>query len=161
MNAKKILSIGLIFLVLLIGGFIIESNKTIDLNALLIDRGEMIASWYGPGFHGRKTASGEVYDQMAYTAAHKTMRFGTLLKITNPDNGKYIIVRINDRGPYIKGRDLDLSKYAASELGMIEKGVTMLEVKEIDSSPRMWLNLFKTEKQNEEQEDSVNSSRRE
>ena len=81
----------------------------------------MKASWYGPKFHGKFTANGEVYDQMALTAAHKYLSFGTLLKITNPKNGKSVIVRINDRGPYIEGRELDLSKGAAIELGILGK----------------------------------------
>ncbi len=63
-----------------------------------IDRGTMRASWYGPRFHGRLTANGEIYDQNAYTAAHKSLRFGTLLRITNPRTNKSVIVRINDRG---------------------------------------------------------------
>ncbi len=96
-----------------------------------VDLGTMKASWYGPGFHGRKTANGEKFDQMSYTAAHKTLRFGTLLKITNPKNGKSIVVRINDRGPYIEGRELDLSKAAAHELGLMRKGVARLKVEEL------------------------------
>ncbi len=96
-----------------------------------VDLGTMKASWYGPGFHGRKTANGEKFDQMSYTAAHKSLRFGTLLKITNPKNGKSIVVRINDRGPYIEGRDLDLSKAAAHELGLMRKGVARLKVEEL------------------------------
>lgn len=96
-----------------------------------VEKGTMKASWYGPGFHGKKTANGEVYDQMSFTAAHKSLKFGTLLKITNPKNGKSIIVRINDRGPYIDGRDLDLSKAAALELGFVRKGVTKIKVEEI------------------------------
>lgn len=96
-----------------------------------VDLGTMKASWYGPGFHGRKTANGEKFDQMSYTAAHKSLRFGTLLKITNPKNGKSIVVRINDRGPYIEGRDLDLSMAAAHELGLIRKGVARLKVEEL------------------------------
>lgn len=96
-----------------------------------VNLGTMKASWYGPGFHGRKTANGEKFDQMSYTAAHKSLRFGTLLKITNPKNGKSIVVRINDRGPYIEGRDLDLSKAAAHELGLIRKGVARLKVEEL------------------------------
>ena len=84
-----------------------------------IDKGYMTASWYGPKFHGRETANGETYDQMAFTAAHKQLKFGTLLKITNPRNNKEVIVRINDRGPYIGGRQLDLSKAAAVQLGMM------------------------------------------
>lgn len=75
------------------------------------------ASWYGPGFHGRQTANGERFDQMALTAAHKTLPFGTQLKIRNRLNGKSVVVRINDRGPYIGQRSLDLSKAAAQCLG--------------------------------------------
>jgi rare lipoprotein A len=96
-----------------------------------VDKGSMKASWYGPGFHGRKTANGEVYDQMSFTAAHKSLKFGTLLKITNLKNSKSVVVRINDRGPYIHGRDLDLSKAAALELGMVRKGVAKIKVEEI------------------------------
>jgi rare lipoprotein A len=95
------------------------------------DFGRMKASWYGPGFHGRQTANGEKYDQMAYTVAHKSMKFGTLLKITNPKNGRSIVVRVNDRGPYIEGRELDLSKAAAHELGLIRKGVAWIQVEKI------------------------------
>lgn len=96
------------------------------------DLGTMKASWYGPGFHGRQTANGERYDQMAYTVAHKSMKFGTLLKITNPKNGRSLVVRVNDRGPYIEGRELDLSKAAAHELGLIKKGVARLKVEKIN-----------------------------
>ena len=96
-----------------------------------LDKGTMKASWYGPGFHGHKTANGEVYDQMSFTAAHKSLKFGTLLKITNLKNSKSVVVRINDRGPYIHGRDLDLSKAAALELGFVRKGVSKIKVEEI------------------------------
>ena len=96
-----------------------------------VDKGSMKASWYGPGFHGRKTANGEIYDQMSFTAAHKSLKFGTLLKITNQKNNKSVVIRINDRGPYIQGRDLDLSKAAALELGMVRKGVARIKVEEI------------------------------
>ncbi|MBE0539259.1 MAG: septal ring lytic transglycosylase RlpA family protein [Ignavibacterium sp.] len=91
----------------------------------------MKASWYGPGFHGQKTANGEVYNQNSFTAAHKSLKFGTLLKITNLKNNKSVVVRINDRGPYIQGRDLDLSKAAALELGMVRRGVAKIKVEEI------------------------------
>jgi rare lipoprotein A len=77
------------------------------------------------------TANGEIYDQMAFTAAHKKLSFGTLLKVTNTKNGRSVIVRINDRGPYIEGRDLDLSKGAAIELGMLRKGVARLKIEEV------------------------------
>jgi rare lipoprotein A len=93
--------------------------------------GEMQASWYGPRFHGRLTANGEIYDQMAYTAAHKSLPFGTSLILTNKQNDKSIVVRINDRGPYIPGRKIDLSKKAAIELDAYEKGVINLSVEKI------------------------------
>lgn len=93
--------------------------------------GIMKASWYGPGFHGKMTANGEIYNQMALTAAHKELPFGTYLRITNLKNGKSVIVRINDRGPYIEGRDLDLSKGTALALGMIKRGVIKVRVDEI------------------------------
>lgn len=96
-----------------------------------INRGTIKASWYGPKFHGKITANGEIYDQMALTAAHKSLSFGTLLKVTNPKNGRSVIVRINDRGPYIEGRDLDLSKGAAIELGILRKGVARLKIEEV------------------------------
>lgn len=107
-------------------------ENTVNTSAVrLIDRGTLKASWYGPKFHGKYTANGEVYDQMALTAAHKYLSFGTLLKVTNPKNGKSVIVRINDRGPYIEGRELDLSKGAAIELGILEKGVARVKIQEV------------------------------
>ncbi len=96
-----------------------------------VDKGEMTASWYGRKFHGRKTANGEVYNQMAFTAAHKNLRFGTLLRVTNPVNNQSVIVRINDRGPYIRGRELDLSKASASALGLVQKGVAKVRVEQL------------------------------
>lgn len=77
-----------------------------------------IASWYGPGFHGRKTASGERFNQNALTAASRTLPFGTRLKVRNPKNGKTCTVTINDRGPFVKGRGIDLSRAAAQSLGI-------------------------------------------
>ncbi len=77
-----------------------------------------VASWYGGYFHGRTTANGEKYDQWAMTAAHKTLPFGTRVKVTNTRNGDSVIVRINDRGPFIAGRVIDLSKAAANDIGM-------------------------------------------
>ena len=96
-----------------------------------IDKGDMVASWYGPHFHGRTTANGEVFNQMAFTAASKSLRFGTLLKVTNLRNDKSVIVRINDRGPYISGRQLDLSKAAAQALGMQRRGVVRVKVQQL------------------------------
>lgn len=85
------------------------------------------ASWYGGKFHGRKTASGEAYDMNKLTCAHKTLPFGTILKVTNTDNGKSVQVKVTDRGPFVKGRVLDLSKKAAEDLGFIKTGVANIK----------------------------------
>ncbi|HEX2552545.1 MAG TPA: septal ring lytic transglycosylase RlpA family protein [Microvirga sp.] len=76
------------------------------------------ASWYGPGFHGRLTANGERFNTNAYTAAHKTLPFGTKVKVTNAKTGRSVVVRINDRGPYAHGRVIDLSKASAQAIGV-------------------------------------------
>ena len=86
------------------------------------------ASYYGPGFHGRKCANGDIYDMYKMTCAHKTLPFGTRLKITNKNNGKSAIVEVTDRGPYAKGRIVDLSKAAAMELDMVAAGVVNVTV---------------------------------
>ena len=85
------------------------------------------ASYYGGVFHGRKTASGKVYDMYKYTCAHKTLPFGTMLKITNKANGKTVTVEVTDRGPYVKGRIIDLSVAAAMDLDMMKAGVANVE----------------------------------
>ncbi len=86
------------------------------------------ASWYGPGLAGKKTTSGEVYNPKALTAASKTLPIGSVVKVTNPENGKSVNVRINDRGPFVRGRSLDLSQRAAEKIGVIHKGVTRVKV---------------------------------
>ena len=91
-----------------------------------IDSG--IASWYGPGFHGRRTANGEVYDMLALTAAHKKLPFGTVVEVHNLDNGKSVVVRINDRGPFIRGRVIDLSRTAADAIEMLGPGTARVEI---------------------------------
>lgn len=91
-------------------------------------REEGIASWYGPGFHGRKTSSGEVFDMHDFTAAHRTMPFGTYLKVTDRRNGRWVRVKVNDRGPFIRGRILDLSYGAAKALDMIGTGTAAVEI---------------------------------
>jgi rare lipoprotein A len=80
------------------------------------------ASWYGPGFHGRLTANGERFNQYAMTAAHRTLPFGTRMRVTNLSNGRSVVVRVNDRGPFIPGRHLDLSKGAAQVIGIMGSG---------------------------------------
>nr|WP_310307806.1 septal ring lytic transglycosylase RlpA family protein [Hydrogenophaga laconesensis] len=82
-----------------------------------------LASWYGERFHGRRTASGEVFDMNQLTAAHKTLPFGTLVRVRHIGTGKEVTVRINDRGPHVPGRIIDLSRAAASTLGIVQSGV--------------------------------------
>lgn len=82
------------------------------------------ASWYGPGFHGKRAASGERFNQNAMTAAHKTLPFGTIVSVVDQRTGRSVSVTINDRGPFHKGRIIDLSKAAATKLGFREAGTT-------------------------------------
>jgi len=86
------------------------------------------ASWYGPGFHGRQTASGERFNQYALTAAHRSLPFGTRVQVTNTRNGRSVIVRINDRGPYSHGRVIDLSRKAAQVIGVFRSGTAPVRV---------------------------------
>jgi rare lipoprotein A len=90
-----------------------------------------IASWYGPGFHGRKTATGEIFDMYEMTAAHKTLPIPSYAQVTNLENNKTVVVRINDRGPYIGDRLLDLSYAAAKKLGIQHEGTGKVEIKAI------------------------------
>ena len=92
------------------------------------------ASWYGGKFHGRKTANGEVFDTYKYTAAHKTLPFDTVLKVENLENGRSVAVRINDRGPFVENRIIDLSFAAAKDLGMIESGIARVRIEIIESN---------------------------
>mgnify|MGYP002619655697 CR=1 FL=1 len=87
-----------------------------------------MASWYGPGFHGRTTASGERFNRRAFTAAHRTLPMGTLVRVRRLDTGRHVDVRINDRGPYAQGRIIDLSQRAARALRMEREGVVRVEV---------------------------------
>lgn len=87
-----------------------------------------VASWYGKKFHGRKTASGERYNQNKMTAAHRTLPFGTRVRVKNRDNGKSVVVTINDRGPFKKGRVIDVSRAAAKKLDMINSGTARVRI---------------------------------
>ena len=91
------------------------------------------ASWYGSRFHGKKTASGEIYDQNKLTAAHKTLPLGSKARVTNLDNGSTVDVEINDRGPFVKGRIVDLSRAAARALGLVESGTAPVKVELIEN----------------------------
>ena len=93
-----------------------------------------IASWYGPGFDGNMSASGERYNQNALTAAHRSLPFGTKVQVTNLNNGRSVVVRINDRGPYVRGRVLDLSAGAARALGMMDSGIAPVQLDVLDNS---------------------------
>ncbi len=93
---------------------------------------EGTASWYGPGFHGNKTASGEVYDQRDLTAAHQTLPLGTRVSVTNLANGREIEVRINDRGPFARRRIIDLSYAAAQAIGMVGPGTATVRIEVLD-----------------------------
>jgi rare lipoprotein A len=98
----------------------------LPLAALESETGE--ASWYGPGFHGRRTANGEIFDKEALTAAHRTLPFGTVVRVRNLDNGRVVVVRINDRGPFARDRILDLSEAAARELDMMATGTAPVKL---------------------------------
>lgn len=95
-----------------------------------------VASWYGPGFHGKKTANGEQFDQNELTAAHRTLQMPSLVKVTNLDNGRSIVVRVNDRGPFAHGRIMDVSKRAAELLGMIGKGTARVRLELLEDESR-------------------------
>ena len=93
-----------------------------------------VASWYGPKFHGKLTASGEVFNQEKFTAAHQTLPWGSRVKVINLANGKSVDVRINDRGPFGKGRIIDVSRAAARALGMMGQGLTTVRVERLSDS---------------------------
>lgn len=109
-----------------------EVKKIPDAQLNLPQTGQ--ASWYGAAHQGKPTASGEKFDQARFTAAHRTLPFGTKIKVTNLDNGKTVEVEVNDRGPYIDKRIIDLSQAAAKALGMKESGTTTVRI-ELSSGP--------------------------
>ncbi len=92
------------------------------------DKFDGIASWYGPDFHSKKTSNGEIYDMYDMTAAHKTLPMNTVVRVDNLENGKSIVVRINDRGPFVRGRIIDLSNKAAREIEMVGKGTANVKL---------------------------------
>ena len=96
-----------------------------------------IASWYGPNFHGKQTANGEIFDQYALTAAHKTLQLPSMVEVTNLENGRSIIVRVNDRGPFSGARIIDLSKKSADTLGFLHQGTANVRMRVLDAESRM------------------------
>ncbi len=95
-----------------------------------------VASWYGPDFHGKATANGETYNMNDLTAAHRTLPFNTVVKVDNLDNGRSVVVRINDRGPYVGDRVIDLSRKAAQDIEMIDTGTANVEIHLISEGDR-------------------------
>ena len=114
-----------------------KNTKSKSVNKDGVLRG--VSSWYGPNFHGKLTANGEVYDMYGVTAAHKTLTLGTVVRVTNLDNEKSLILRINDRGPYVDGRILDCSFGAAKKLGFHEQGTANVEIKIIEQGDGVYM----------------------
>src|SRR6476469_5175923 len=111
---------------MLIGGCAGLTKGRADLDIGIKERG--IASWYGDDFHGWVTASGELYDMHALTAAHRTLPLGTIVRVTNVVYGRHVTLRINDRGPYVNGRILDVSYAAAKRLAMLRDGISAIQL---------------------------------
>ena len=108
-----------------------ERYYTLKTNSGFRQRG--IASWYGKQFHGRKTSSGEIYDMYQMTAAHKRLLLPSYVKVTNLENGRYTVLRVNDRGPFHGNRIIDLSYAAALKLGVVDKGTALVEIEAVDA----------------------------
>jgi rare lipoprotein A (peptidoglycan hydrolase) len=109
-----------------LGQTIEELETRVDNLTKMLGQAEVedgLASWYGPGFHGKPTTSGEIFSRHAMTAAHKTARLGTVCIVEDLRNGRRVLIRLNDRGPFVEGRIIDLSEKAARDLGMIHVGV--------------------------------------
>ena len=102
-----------------------------------------IASWYGPNFHGRYTSNKEIYNMYAYTAAHKTLPMNTIVKVTNLNNDKSVIVRINDRGPFVKGRIIDLSYAAGKKIGLDITGTAPVRLKVLGFKGKNYVSGYK------------------
>jgi len=130
-KSRKLRGIGLGLLILggLTTGCSYLPKGRADFEVRVKEQG--IASWYGDSFHGQLTANGETYDEGALTGAHRTLPFGTVVKVTNAANGLQIRIRINDRGPYISGRILDMSYAAATELELVDTGIAPVSLEVI------------------------------
>lgn len=108
--------------------YVIAGKRYYPTLAKVSDVQNGIASWYGPNFHAKKTSNGEIYDMYADTAAHKTLPMNTMVRVDNLENGKSVVVRINDRGPFVSGRIIDLSNKAAHAISMVKKGTARVKV---------------------------------
>ncbi|ADO82241.1 septal ring lytic transglycosylase RlpA family protein [Ilyobacter polytropus] len=129
---KNKFNIFIILILLLISGCSAVSKKTEVYSKTHTLKG--MASWYGKDFHGRLTASGEKYNIRYYTAAHKSLPFGTIVRVTNLNNGKSVRVKINDRGPFVKGRVIDLSPKAFKSIASLNSGVIPVKIEILDDS---------------------------
>jgi rare lipoprotein A len=117
-----------------------QSAVTASATAQTLESSEGRASWYGAEFAGRRTANGEIYDPSQLTAAHKTLPFGTFVRVTNPSSGQNVVVRINDRGPFKPGRVIDVSRAAAEQIGMIGPGTLVVRLELISQQSQVAVN---------------------
>jgi rare lipoprotein A len=135
----KILTLYLVFLILFLAACAPRHRIVYEKRMPLPEKGAIekresrgvqqgVASWYGADFHGKQTSSGEVYDMYQLTCAHNTLPLGTMVMVTNLENGRSVELKVNDRGPFVKGRIIDLSYAAARMLDMTEKGTAMVKV---------------------------------
>lgn len=115
-----------------------QSDSTSSNKKLFIQKGN--ASYYARKFEGKRTANGEKYRRKLLTAAHRKLPFNTKVKVSNPKNGRWVIVRINDRGPYHKKRIIDLSERAARHLGIFGGGYSRILIQEVPDSSQLWIN---------------------
>ncbi|MBO7381657.1 MAG: septal ring lytic transglycosylase RlpA family protein [Neisseriaceae bacterium] len=136
-NARKTRKTALIaigFASFFLGLFLSPNHANAKNNAPMVQEGT--ASWYGGKFHGRKTASGERFNTYDLTAAHRTLPMHSLVKVTNLSNGKSVVVRINDRGPYVGKRVIDLSYSAANQLGFVKRGIAKVRLERIQKGKK-------------------------
>jgi rare lipoprotein A len=137
------LSIIVLFLLTACARRVVYERRTLPPERREVRKGERrevqygVASWYGADFHGKSTSSGEVYDMYQFTCAHNTLPLGTIVMVTNLDNGRSLELKVNDRGPFVKERIIDVSYAAAQMLGMWEKGTAPVKVEVIGSAPEL------------------------
>ncbi len=118
------------------------STVQVEAHRVVYQRG--IATWYGPGFDGRHTSSGQIYDMYKFTAAHRTLPLGSIIRVTNVENGRQVILLVNDRGPVNEKLILDLSKIAANNLDIVRKGSGKIEIEVLSSSSNPLQKIFET-----------------
>jgi rare lipoprotein A len=134
--------VSILSLIFLFSCFAKTPNFKIHTKAHIYQKG--ISTWYGPGFNGRKTASGQIYDMFSLSAAHRTLPLGSIVRVTNIKNNKNVVVLINDRGPVNKKLILDLSKTAAKKLNIIHKGSAKVKIEILSSSKNPLKKIFDT-----------------